>query len=121
MSVHAAGLSEAPNRYVWEDLGAATFEQGAAPTFAMMTAKLREYAIAGTMHMDDLAALADTPRYQSTIRRNASQIARALGMSNEDAEMNLMSLLCRHRDEWHSFVNSLGPDSFIRRWAVNVS
>lgn len=121
MSVHAAGLSEPPDRYVWENLGASTFEQGVAPGFAKVTPALREYAIAGTMHMDDLAGLADTPRYESTIRRNAWQIARALGISNEEAEMNLTFLLRRHRDEWHAFVNSLGSDSFIRQWAVNVS
>ena len=121
MSVHAAGLSEPADRYVWENLSASTFEGGVAQGFAKITPALREYAIAGTMHMDDLAGLADTPRYQSTISRNASQIARALDISNEDAEMKLTSLLRRHRDEWHAFVNSLGSNSFIRQWAVNVS
>jgi 7-cyano-7-deazaguanine synthase in queuosine biosynthesis len=121
MSVHAAGLSEPADRYVWENLSAPTFEEGVAPGFAKITPALREYAIAGTMHMDDLAGLVDTPRYQSTIRRNASQIARALDISNEDAEMKLTSLIRRHRNEWHAFVDSLGTESFIRQWAVNVS
>jgi 7-cyano-7-deazaguanine synthase in queuosine biosynthesis len=121
LSVHAAGLSEPTDRYVWENLSASKFEDGVAHGFAKLTPALREYAIAGTMHMDHLAGLADSPRYQSTIRRNAAQIAKALDLSNEDAEMKLTSLLRRHRDEWHAFVESLGPDSFIRQWAVNVS
>ena len=121
LSVHAAGLSEPPDRYVWHNLSASTFEDGAARDFAKITPALREYAIAGTMHMDHLAGLADSPRYQSTIRRNARQIAKALELTNEDAEMKLISLLRRHRDEWHAFIESLGADSFIRQWAVNVS
>ncbi|WDF72304.1 7-cyano-7-deazaguanine synthase [Novosphingobium sp. KACC 22771] len=121
LSVHAAGLSEPSDRYVWENLSASTFEGGAAQSFKKITPALREYAIAGTMHMDHLAGLADLPRYQSMIRRNAAQIAKALGLTNADAEMKLTSLLRRHRAEWQAFVGSLGPDSFIRQWAVNVS
>lgn len=121
LSVHAAGLSEPADRYVWENLSAAKFEDGVAKGFAKITPALREYAIAGTMHMDHLAGLADSQRYQSTIRRNAAQIAKAMGLTNEDAEMKLTSLLRRHRAEWHAFIESLGADSFIRQWAVNVS
>jgi 7-cyano-7-deazaguanine synthase in queuosine biosynthesis len=121
MSVHAAGLAEPNDSYVWENLGAANFEDGVPESFTKITSALREYAIAGTMHMDHLAGLADSPRHQSTIKRNASQLAKSLNMTNEDAEMKLVSLLRRHRDEWRAFVGSLGPDSFIRQWAVNVS
>lgn len=121
MSVHAAGLTESADRYVWGNLGAATFEAGAAQGFAKITPALREYAIAGTMHMDDLAALADSPRHESLIKRHAAQIAQPLGLSNEEAEIKLNSLLRRHRDEWHGFMKSLGPDTFIRQWAASVS
>lgn len=121
LSVHAAGLTEPADRYVWEDLSASKFEDGVAKGFSKITPALREYAIAGTMHLDHLAGLADSPRYQSTIRRNAAQIAKSMDLTNEDAEMKLTSLLRRHRDEWQAFVKSLGPDSFIRQWTVNVS
>lgn len=121
LSVHAAGLTEPADRYVWENLGARTFESGVAQGFAKITPALREYAIAGTMHMDDLAALADSPRHESLIKRHAAQIAQPLGLSNQEAEMKLNSLLRRHRDEWHAFVESLGTDSFIRQWTVSVS
>ncbi|MBV1838383.1 7-cyano-7-deazaguanine synthase [Acetobacter estunensis] len=120
LSVHAAGLSEPANHYVWENLSASTFEQGANHNFQKITSALREYAIAGTMHMDHLAGLADSSLYQSTIKRNAAQVARALGIKVEDAEMKLTSLLHRHRNEWHAFVESLGPVSFVRQWTANV-
>lgn len=121
LSVHAAGLTEPSDQYVWENLSASNFEDGAAVGFSKITPALREYAIAGTMHLDHLAGLADSPRFESTIRRNAAEIAKAMNLTNEDAEMKLISLLRRHRDEWQAFVESLGPDSFIRQWTVNVS
>lgn len=121
LSVHAAGLTEPSDRYVWENLGATTFETGVAPRFTKITPALREYAIAGVMHMDDLAGLVDSPRHESLIKRHSAQIAQPLGLSNEDAEMKLNALLRRHRDEWHAFVESLGPHSFIRQWVASVS
>lgn len=121
LSVHAAGLTEPSDRYVWENLGATTFEAGVAPGFAKITPALREYAIAGVMHMDDLAALVDSPRHESLIKRHSAQIAQPLGLSNEDAEMKLNSLLRRHRDEWNAFLESLGPNSFIRQWVASAS
>lgn len=120
LSVHAAGLTEPADRYVWENLSAKTFDAGVAPGFTKITPALREYAIAGTMHMDDLASLVDSPRHESLIRRHAAQIAQSLGLTNEDAAMKLNSLLRRHRDEWRAFVKSLGPDSFVRQWTVSV-
>lgn len=119
-SVHAAGLSEPNDRYVWENLSADSFEQGASPDFAKHTDALRQYAIAGTMHMDHLAGMADSQRHAPTVRRNALQLAQALGISNEEAEVKLNDLLRRHRDEWRAFVASLGPNSFIRQWTANL-
>ena len=62
MSIHAAGLVEPAERYVWEDLTPRAFEDGAEPSFrakGRITGALREYAIAGALHLDHLAALAD--------------------------------------------------------------
>ena len=120
-SVHAAGLSEPKDRYVWENLSAATFEGGAAPGFAKSMDALRQHALAGTLHLEHLAGLADSTRHSATLRRNAIQLASALGISSDDAETNLASLLCRHRDEWRGFLTSLSADSFVRQWAGDVS
>ena len=121
MSVHAAGLSESNKRYVWEDLTADSFEAAAPANFTKITGKLREYAIAGVMHLDHLAGLVDSDRYRSVIRRNASQIAPLLGISTDEAEAKFLSLLKRHKNEWCAFVDSLGSQSFIRQWAASLS
>jgi 7-cyano-7-deazaguanine synthase in queuosine biosynthesis len=50
LSVHAAGLIEPRETYVWEDLSAPSFEAGVAPSFdrKKITRAMGEYAIAGT-------------------------------------------------------------------------
>ena len=50
LSVHAAGLEEVPETYVWENLSARSFEAGAASAFSRITTAHREYAIAGALH-----------------------------------------------------------------------
>ena len=120
-SVHAAGLSEPKDRYVWENLSAATFEDGAAPGFSKSRGALRQHALAGTLHLEHLAGLAGSARHSAMLKRNAIQLANSLGISGGDAENNLASLLCRHRDEWRAFLDSLSPNSFVRQWAGDVS
>ncbi len=116
LSVHAAGLTEQAETYVWENLSASTFEEGAAVGFAKMTGALREYAIAGTLHLKHLAALLETPEHTESIRRNAAQIAPVLSISQEEAEAKLGRMLTCHTLEWRNFVNSLGSESFVAKW-----
>lgn len=120
-SVHAAGLSEPNDRYVWENLSAATFEEGAAAGFNKSMKALRQHALAGTLHLEHLAGLAGSARHSAMLKRNAAQLASALGISAEDADANLNGLLRRHRDEWRGFLDSLGQKSFVREWAGDVS
>ena len=52
MSIHAAGLAEPAERYVWERLTPRAYEDGAEPSFranGKITRALREYAIAGAL------------------------------------------------------------------------
>ena len=116
LSVHAAGLRESPETYVWENLSAGTFEGGVAAGFTSMTKALREYAIAGVLHMDHLAELSGSPEHAECIRRNASQIAPILGLAPEDAEERLSRLLCQHALEWRNFIRSLDANSFVAKW-----
>src|SRR5262249_3317859 len=51
LSVYAAGLTEARETYIWEDLRVPSFECGAAKGFERISAQ-RHYAIAGTLHLD---------------------------------------------------------------------
>jgi 7-cyano-7-deazaguanine synthase in queuosine biosynthesis len=115
MSLHAAGVVEPADAYVWENLGARDFRSGAAPGFKLVTAALEQYAIAGVLHLDHLAALPDSPLHRRLIRRSAREVADALGESLEDTEMKLLSMLERHRDEWRNFLTWLGPDSFVTK------
>lgn len=120
MSVHAAGLSESPERYVWERLTPRAFEDGAAPTFrekGKITGALREYAIAGALHLDHLAALADSPVHDRALGSAAFHIGEALGLTPADARRRLDRLLRQHSEEWEGFMASLGPDSFVADWA----
>lgn len=116
MSVHAAGLTESPETYVWENLSAQTFEEGAAAGFTSITKALREYAIAGSLHLDHLAALSSSPLHAGVVQRTARQIAPVLGHAPQDVEEKLCRLLHQHNLEWWNFIESLGADSFIAKW-----
>ncbi len=119
MSVHAAGLSEPKETYVWEDLSARTFEAGAAASFPKnkITTALREYAIAGTLHLDHLAQLRKSQANSGMLELFSFDLSRSLGVAEEDVRSKLDRLLARHETEWKSFMTSLGENSFMGNWA----
>ena len=120
MSVHAAGLSEPAERYVWSDLSPVAFERGAARSYrakGKITGASREYAIAGALHLDHLAALPDSAAHAAGLDLAAFQIAGALGIERAEAKSRLDRLLRQHSSEWEDFMRSLGPDSFVADWA----
>jgi hypothetical protein len=122
LSVHAAGLSEQRERYVWEDLSAPTFSDGAARSFAekRVTRALREYAIAGALHLDHLAGLLESTANSHALDLAAFQLGNALELPRADARSRLERLIRRHREEWENFMLSLGPRSFLAEWAGRV-
>jgi hypothetical protein len=122
LSVHAAGLEEAKETYVWENLAASTFPAGAAPSFSekKITKAMREYAIAGTLHLDHLACLPESSSNARTLCRNAFQLSGALGIAEIEARAKLDRLLRQHSSEWKNFMSSLGQDSFVANWALSV-
>lgn len=118
MSVHAAGLSEDRNRYVWQNLSARDFADGAARSYrekGKITEASRQYAIAGALHLDHLAGLAGAKR--PSIDLAAFQLSGALGLKEADVHVRLDRLLRQHKKEWASFVSSLGKHSFVANWA----
>lgn len=117
LSVHAGGLNEAKETYVWENLGASTFDGGHTSDFSKSINPFREYAIAGTLHMDHLASLPHSQLGHVTLRRHAFEIAQWRGERANEIELKLRRLLERHADEWGNFISSLGSESFIRTWA----
>jgi 7-cyano-7-deazaguanine synthase in queuosine biosynthesis len=116
LSVHAADLEEEQKTYVWENLKAHTFEEGAAVGLKRIDRAQREYAIAGALHLDHLAHLRDAEIHASTIRLNASQLAKTFDLSIDLVRNNLDRLLQTHANEWKSFTMALGSKSFLNRW-----
>lgn len=120
MSVHAAVTSEPSDQYVWERLDAATFEDGAVAGLpaGRITRSMREYAIAGVLHLDHLAALNRPARSASPLEVPSLQLSEALGRERAEVRRLLGRLIAQHATEWSSFVSSLGARSFILQWAV---
>lgn len=117
LSVHAASLEESADTYLWENLRAPTFEAGAASGFKGATrASMWSYAIAGTLHLDHLAALRTAPGGTARIELAAAQLSRSRGLPPKDTQDRLDGMLQRHRDEWMAFTNSLGAQSFLKQW-----
>jgi 7-cyano-7-deazaguanine synthase in queuosine biosynthesis len=123
MSIHAAGLTESKETYVWEHLDAKTFDEGAASSFSKtkITGKLREYAIAGALHLDHLAGLQASRADAQTLELNVFQLSRSLGIPEQDVRAKLNRLLSQHETEWKEFVHSLGKNSFVAMWAIHAS
>lgn len=122
LSVHAAGLNESSQTYVWENLGGLTFTDSASALFAekKKTGKMRHYAIAGALHMDHLANLKSSPANASMLGLSAFQLSRALNLPEAETREKLDRLLMQHKNEWKNFMNSLGQSSFITNWVVDT-
>ena len=118
MSIHAAGLEEPQDHYVWENLRAPTFEQGASSDFSpvRITGALREYALAGVLHAEHFAAMRESDQYVLVKRRAEGELSRALDQPQSVVAANLERLLKRHGEEWQSFTESLGENSFVQAW-----
>ena len=121
LSVHAAGLSEPSDNYVWESLKAPTWEDGAAKEFTNFTPALREYSIAGVLHFEHFASLRDSAQYELVKRRGANELARALSEPTEAVNKNLDRLLRQHAVEWAAFTDDLGSRSFVKKWIDGAS
>lgn len=121
VSMLAAGIAEPAETYVWENLGVAEFDTGAAGAFQGHTPALREYGIAGVLHMDHLAALASPTAQPRAVRRVARLTADALGQDEATVLDQFQALLERHAEEWRRFVSVQGAKSFVARYAASVT
>lgn len=122
LSIYAAGLAEPRERYVWDDLSAPTLWDGAAASFdrKKITDRMREYAIAGVLHMDHLAGFSDSSPNTQRLNLSASLLSQVLGMTEVEIRAKLERLLQQHASEWKSFVASLGENSFVADWAQSA-
>lgn len=115
LSVHAAGLEEPAETYVWESLRTPTFKEGAAADFELFTDALEQYAVAGALHFEHLAQLQDSYEYALIKRTTVGVLARALNENEAAVKEGLDRLVRTHAAEWAAFKDDLGADSFIRK------
>ncbi len=120
VSMFTAKIAEPAETYVWENLGVEDFDAGAAEAFQGHTPALREYGIAGVLHMDHLASLASTSELPST-RRVSRLTADAIGEDEYAVLDKMQDLFARHAKEWREFVSSHGERSFVARYAASAS
>lgn len=116
LSVHAAGLTEPPDTYIWEDLASPTFEEGAGLASEHITQSKFEYAIAGALHLDHLASVQKSPLDKVAIDLAVSGLSRSQGMTEDATRRSMSRLLNQHESEWMNFLDALGPDSFVAAW-----
>lgn len=118
MSVHAVGLSESKETYVWENLKAAHYQDGAVPGYRKNDAKgaQYEYAVAGTLHMTHLADLLHSTANRVPVNLQVRRLSRSLEIPEQETRQKLKRLLTQHAKEWNDFVGSLGARSFVARW-----
>jgi len=115
VSVHAAGLTEAPDTYVATDMSANMLEEAIDKDFTRQTKAFREYAIAGVLYMDHLADMAE-PDAAPLVKRHAALLASVLRLSPEETEERFRGLLRKHVEEWKNYLDSLGGHSFVKLW-----
>jgi hypothetical protein len=82
---------------------------------------MREYAIAGTLHLDHLAAMRHSPANARALALSAFQLSGASGLTEADTRARLDHVLDQHETEWKNFMGSLGPCSFVAHWASQAS
>ena len=121
LSVHAAGLKEGDDTYLWNNLDATAFEDGANKEFSRITGALREYALAGVLHLEHFATLRQSPQYTLVKRRALSELARSLKEPVETVGDRFDRLLRQHALEWSAFKEGLNDTSFVRKWVDAAS
>lgn len=110
VSIHAASLLEKKDIYIATDMDAVSLDKAVDKHFTKLSTAFREYALAGILHMDHLADVAEPD-----VKRHAALIAAPLNISRESAEKQLIGLLNNHSKEWQSYLDSLAEHSFVRK------
>lgn len=118
LSVHAAGLEEPKDTYVWENLSAPSLEEGCSEEFKKsgVTEKMKDYAIAGTLHLKHLAEIRSSAGDTKALGHEIGRIAYSCNLSREETADNLQAMLKQHEREWSAFLGSLAQESFINQW-----
>ena len=118
LSVHAAGTEEPIGTYLCDDLNARALDDGLASEFRdsrINKKAFRSHAVAGVRSLSNLADMALMSN-RSRLCAYAVELSPPLGLDAVDVEQHLSDLVGRHASEWNAFLNTLQPDSFVRRW-----
>lgn len=119
LSVHAAHLREHDDAYLWANLSATNFSDAVAEGFDGPKNAHKQYAIAGSLHLDHLASLRQSSTAERPLSLAVFHLARALDEPEAVVRPKLDRLLSQHQKEWKAFMESLGPQSFVAQWAEN--
>jgi len=115
LSMHTAGIAEAPDAYVIADLKCSDVNESLAVIPQQRDRDIMiEYGSVGARHLQHLAEMADLP--DGELRIHASELAAALGESREDTMKNLRTLLVNHAEEWRAFLTAQEEKSFLKSW-----
>lgn len=115
LSMHAAGIDEAPDTYVVANLGAAVVSEALSVIPQEADRKLMiEYGSVGARHLQQLADMARLS--DGDLRRYAAEIAEAMGVTEKDTLKHLRTLLVAHDSEWQKFLAAQGEKSFLKNW-----
>lgn len=115
LSLHTAGVSEAPDTYVVFDLAASHVDDALSviPQKADRDIMV-EYGSVGMRHLQHLADMADLS--DDVLRPYASQIAAATENAYEETLKKLKLMLASHAKEWRAFLSAQGQQSFLNNW-----
>ena len=69
--------------------------------------KLAEYANREAFSVEDV---------RDGMARQVDWLSKSLGIPGEEVKTKLKRLLEKHSQEWRSFIDSLGPRSFVAQW-----
>jgi hypothetical protein len=97
-------------------MSATCLKEAVTPGFTRLSPAFEQYAIAGVLHMDHLADMANEDA-RPLVTRHAKLLGPILGLSPKDAADRLTALLNRHAEEWKKYASSLGKHSFVKKWA----
>ena len=115
LSMHTASISEEPSTYVISDLSVPDVNK----VLSVINSKvirnnMIEYGSVGARHLQQLADMAGRP--DSELHVYVSEIAEAMGTTNEETLNKLRTLLVTHAQEWQAFLSAQGEQSFLKSW-----
>ena len=115
MSIHYAGLSERIEEYVWENLCAENFEDGKAREAKKTTQAMKGHAVAGILYNNNLANFLNLELNRSRFDLHVTQLSQVLERPENEIRSKFERLLRKHENEWKSFLDSMGPNSFVSK------